>query len=227
MTDIKATVSRNIASLRQAHGMTQSELAEKLNYSDKAISKWERAESMPDISVLVQISDIFGISLDALVRNSVNDPAANPAEPAAAQEAMPEKAETAPAAQEKEIPEPIPNEDAQHNRRLFTHMSILLVWIAALVTFVLISILAPEVQMTKYLSFAYAVPASMVVWLIFNSIWFTKHRNYLIISLLMWSLLFALCLTLSSVSTAVWQILLLGLPGQAVILFWSKLKKHQ
>jgi len=62
--------------------------------------------------------------------------------------------------------------------------------------------------------------------LVFNSIWFTRHRNYLIISLLMWSLLLALCLTLVPLSASVWQLLLLGLPGQAIIFFWSKLKKR-
>ena len=217
MNDIKATVARNIASLRLAHGMTQSELAEKLNYSDKAISKWERAESMPDISVLVKIAEIFGISLDALVLGAASEKTEEtPAEPETAEES----------AAEEPVPAPAPSPDAKHNHRLFTQMSIMLVWIAALVTFVLISILAPEVRLPKYLSFAYAVPASMIVWLVFNSIWFTRHRNYLIISLLMWSLLFALCLTLVPLSASVWQLLLLGLPGQAIIFFWSKLKKR-
>ncbi len=218
MNDIKATVARNIASLRLAHGMTQSELAEKLNYSDKAISKWERAESMPDISVLVKIAEIFGISLDALVRGAASEKTEEtPAEPETASEEI---------AAEEPVPAPAPSPYAKHNHRLFTQMSIMLVWIAALVTFVLISILAPEVRLPKYLSFAYAIPASMIVWLVFNSIWFTRHRNYLIISLLMWSLLLALCLTLVPLSASVWQLLLLGLPGQAIIFFWSKLKKR-
>ena len=63
MEDIKSIVAENIASLRQAHGMTQLELAEKLNYSDKTISKWERAESSPDISVLAEMAALFGVPL--------------------------------------------------------------------------------------------------------------------------------------------------------------------
>ena len=47
--------------------MTQIELAEILNYSDKAVSKWERGESVPDISVLKQIADIFGVTVDYLL----------------------------------------------------------------------------------------------------------------------------------------------------------------
>ena len=67
MSDIKSVVAKNIAELRQANGMTQLELAEKLNYSDKAVSKWERGDSMPDISVLVEIADLFHVSLDYLI----------------------------------------------------------------------------------------------------------------------------------------------------------------
>ena len=57
--------------------MTQAELGEKLNYSDKTISKWERGESAPDISVLVEIAELFGVTLDSLVKpgsmkNAVN-----------------------------------------------------------------------------------------------------------------------------------------------------------
>lgn len=68
MEDIKSIVAKNITELRLLNNMTQMELAEKLNYSDKTISKWERAESSPDIAVLVDIADLFGVSLDYLVR---------------------------------------------------------------------------------------------------------------------------------------------------------------
>ena len=46
--------------------MMQADLAERLNYSDKTISKWERAESAPDISSLVEIANIFDVSIDYL-----------------------------------------------------------------------------------------------------------------------------------------------------------------
>ncbi len=51
MEDIKAITAENISKLRVANDMTQAELAKKLNYSDKAISKWERGESLPDVVV--------------------------------------------------------------------------------------------------------------------------------------------------------------------------------
>ena len=68
MEPIKSTIAKNIVRLRQASGMTQAELAAKLNYSDKAVSKWERGESLPDVAVLAQIADLFQVSMDWLVR---------------------------------------------------------------------------------------------------------------------------------------------------------------
>lgn len=67
MEELKDIIAKNITKYRKLSGLTQGELAEKLSYSDKAISKWERAESLPDILVLKQIADIFGISVDALL----------------------------------------------------------------------------------------------------------------------------------------------------------------
>lgn len=67
MDDIKAVVASNIIELRTKFGMTQLELAEKLNYSDKSVSKWERAESIPDVTILKSIADIFGVTVDYLI----------------------------------------------------------------------------------------------------------------------------------------------------------------
>ena len=69
MVDLKPIIAKNITALRQSHKMTQIELAEKLNYSDKAVSKWERGESIPDVTVLKTIADLFGVSLDYLLES--------------------------------------------------------------------------------------------------------------------------------------------------------------
>ena len=68
---IKARIGSNIASFRKAAGLTQAGLAEKLNYSDKAISKWERGESVPDVLTLMQLGQLFGVTMDALVSTLV------------------------------------------------------------------------------------------------------------------------------------------------------------
>ena len=59
MENVKETIAANLVSLRKANKMTQSALAEKLNYSDKAISRWEHAETLPDIETLCRICDLF------------------------------------------------------------------------------------------------------------------------------------------------------------------------
>ena len=65
--ELKAVVAKRLVKLRQRAKMTQTELGEKLNYSDKAVSKWERGESMPDVYVLTQLADIYGVSVDSLL----------------------------------------------------------------------------------------------------------------------------------------------------------------
>ena len=69
MQELKFIIAKNIQALRQEKGMTQVELAEKLNYSDKSVSKWERGESLPDITVLKGIADLFEVSLDYLTED--------------------------------------------------------------------------------------------------------------------------------------------------------------
>lgn len=70
--DIKENLAKNLVTCRKAFGLTQAELAEKLNYSDKAVSKWERGESVPDLSVLKQIADFYGITIDKLISENKN-----------------------------------------------------------------------------------------------------------------------------------------------------------
>jgi len=67
MDELKTIFASNLIELRTNAGMTQAELAEKLHYTDKAVSKWERAESLPDVYVLKQIRQIFNVTVDALL----------------------------------------------------------------------------------------------------------------------------------------------------------------
>ena len=64
---LRKTVAKNIAAYRKAHHDTQLDLATKLNYSDKSVSKWERGESLPDVYILSQIADLYGVSGSALI----------------------------------------------------------------------------------------------------------------------------------------------------------------
>ncbi len=197
MNDLKPIIAKNIQDLRISAGMTQIELADKLSYTDKAVSKWERGESVPDVSVLVRISELFGVTLDYLVH---------------------EQTEAAPV---KEL-----GGDKVRNRSLITGISIVLVWLVATFIYVSTDIASVEVSY-RWLAFVWAVPASSIVWLVFNSIWFNQRINYIIISLLMWSALAAVYLTLLILGLNWWILFVLGIPGQIIILMWSGIKMRR
>lgn len=200
MKEIKAIIAKNISELRLQNSMTQIELAQKLNYSDKAVSKWERGESVPDIGVLTEIADLFGVPLDYLVReeHTVN------------------YTETQIALQQENKARRI------KNRGLITGIAIILVWLIATLVFVIID-MATKTVVAHWLCFAYAVPATMIVWLIFNSIWFKRSRNYIIISLLVWTVLIALFVTFLPFGIYLWQLFYVGIPAQVIIWMWSRL----
>lgn len=195
MEDLKPVIAKNITTLRQTRKMTQIDLAEKLNYSDKAVSKWERGESVPDIMVLKTISDLFGVTVDYLLE----------------EEHRPQQMELS------DYP-PVPS---FRNHTIITLLSELIVCFLATVGFVVVDMVNPAFR-AKWLPFIYGLPVAMIVWLVFNSIWFNTRRNYLIISFLMWSLLLAVVLTVLVFGGNAWQLLFLGLPGQAAILIWSR-----
>lgn len=67
MEELKDIIAKNLVRLRQKAGLTQLKLAEMLNYSDKAVSKWERGESIPDLRVLIQLAEIYNIKVDDII----------------------------------------------------------------------------------------------------------------------------------------------------------------
>lgn len=107
---LRYRIGANIAALRKGAGFTQAELADKLNYSDKAVSKWERGESIPDAVTLIQLAKLFGVSVDELLGE---DPAVTAAP------SLPEK--------------------LSRRQRGVIKLSSLLVWFVALTVYVVLS----------------------------------------------------------------------------------------
>ena len=196
MSDIKSIVAKNISELRQKRSMTQLELAEQLNYSDKAVSKWERGDSLPDISVLCDIAALFSVPLDYLVTEEHSKEEVS-------------KYANAP----------------RYSRGIITSLAVLIVWFVAVFVFVVISSASSKFTL-QWMTFVYAVPVSMIVWLVMNSIWFNRRRNYLIISILTWTVLVSIHLSFLVFSSLnIWMIYLIGIPAQIMILLWSNIKK--
>ncbi len=191
MDDLKEIIAKNIADLRKDQHLTQAELAEKLNYSDKAVSKWERGESVPDIGVLKEIADTFSVTVDYLITADHTDKSAHAL--------LPKK---------------------QHRHISITLLSVALVWLIATILFVSFGIALANVQ-NMWLVYVYALPVTCIVLIVFNSMWFAPRHNYFIISLLVWSLLLALFLTIDL--PMIWMLFLLGIPAQIIIFLWSRM----
>ncbi|MBQ5930471.1 MAG: helix-turn-helix transcriptional regulator [Clostridia bacterium] len=67
-TEINKIIAKNLVYYRKEAGLTQAELAEKINYSDKSVSKWESANGAPDVYTLMQLAELYGVTLNDLVR---------------------------------------------------------------------------------------------------------------------------------------------------------------
>ncbi|MBR5524932.1 MAG: helix-turn-helix transcriptional regulator [Clostridia bacterium] len=190
-------IAGNIGQLRREAGMTQLELAETLNYSDKAVSKWERGESVPDVGTLKAIADIFSVSVDYLLR------ADHPLETEFRQEYTKRQ---------------------RRNHRIITVMSCVLVWLVACFLYTSINVALPE-EGKLWMVFAYSVPTTEIVLLIMNSIWGDRSKNFVIISVLVWS--FLACVYLSSViffQYNMWLVFVIGVPAQIIVSLWSGLR---
>lgn len=210
MAELKQIVARNLTQLRKEHQLTQIQLAEQIHYSDKAVSKWERGESLPDLVVLKQLADYYHVTLDALVceegvHHATQTVADAPAEQTEA---------------ESDTPKPY----KMRNRILIAGMAIVLVWLIATTVFVILDILVPTLEYSPFM-FVYAIPLTMIIWLVFNSIWFNRRANYLIISLLVWTTLGTLFVTFWSHRP--WQLFIIGIPAQIIILLWSALRGNK
>ncbi len=67
MKDVRPIISKNLSALRSARGITQADLAKKLNYSNKAVSRWEQGDTLPDVNVLFELCEFYGITMNDLV----------------------------------------------------------------------------------------------------------------------------------------------------------------
>lgn len=196
MENIENKFASNLVALRKEKGLTQSQLAEKFNYTDKTISKWENGDALPDSQTLFALSQFFGVSMDSLYSG---DPAREREEK--------EKGET----------------KIRWNKLIIALLSVIVVWFVAVFAYVQLKLLF---NMEYWLAFIWAVPASAIVLLVFNSIWGRKKLNYLIVSVLVWTLIGSLHLQLLECEINIWPVYFLGIPVQIAIALWSQLKSR-
>ena len=200
---LKARLGANIVSYRKQWGLTQAGLAEKLNYSDKAVSKWERGESIPDVLTLMQLAELFGTTVDELLA----DP-----------NCLPDKTGPVVEKMEKAVEKTLKRKADKHS---ILGLSSILVWFVALLIFVVVSSLGID---RSWIAFFYAIPANAIVMLSLLSAWHDFRWNKTLISLIVWGgLLSGYISLLIFVQVNIWKIFLLGIPGQAAIFLWFRM----
>ena len=203
MDKLKRRIGSNIAAYRKRLGWTQAELAEKLNYSGKAVSKWERGESVPDVLTMADMAGKLGTTVNDLLA----DPNALPEQTGAVQQTM-----------GKVVQKTLKR---KANKNIILALSSILVWFVALFVYVLLSTL--DVPNT-WLSFFFAVPANAIVLLSLRSAWHDFRWNRILISTIMWGTLLSVYMILKVLwNFDTWKFFLLGIPGQAAILLWFKM----
>ena len=204
--NVKYRIGANIAAYRKRDGLTQATLAEKLNYSDKAVSKWERGESVPDVLTLMQLSELFSIT--------VNDLVCDPNELPKDSDSKLEKAMTQ--VSEKAL-------KRKANKNVIQALSSTLVWFIALSAFVILSSF-DFLEAYSCLLFFVAIPANAIVLLSLRSAWRDFRWNQMLISLITWgSLLSIYMIILTVYHYHFWKLFLLGIPGQIAIFLWFRM----
>ena len=182
-SDFRRETGERIATYRKLNGYTQSALAEKLNYTDKAVSKWERGDSMPDIFVIMQLSELFNITPNELLGVSGG------------------KSDGIRDAESAEI---LRRNKIKHG--LVTALSVLLVWfVVSVVFFVLDFILNNIFEMDEpriALVFMYAVPISFIVLLVFSALWGRHWQQAASVSGILWGAVASFLVTVNAFSAA-------------------------
>jgi transcriptional regulator with XRE-family HTH domain len=165
--NIRSVIKDNLIKYRKQAGLTQAELADKLGYSDKTISKWEREEGVPDIYILKQIADLYGITVNDLIGDN---------------EAKPKKKKNTIL--------------TKKNKIIIALLSAGLVWAIATTIYVILDLAIPDVSKQLKNIYIYAIPLSCIVLIVFNSIWGKRYINFILISALIWTFTLSLYVSL-------------------------------
>lgn len=193
--NIQEILISNLISLRKSRSLTQIELGEKINYSDKTISKWENGDSCPNIEAVHKLAKFYDVSIDDLLSEDFQI--------------------------DKKI---VAEKQRSYSKLIISLLAVMTVWLIATIIFVAISLLDVA---NAWMVFIIAVPESAIVSLVFNSIWGNTRFNYLIVSILLWTLLTTIFLSALKYASVLWVIFLIGVPIQIAIILWSQLKRKK
>lgn len=201
MDELKKIIAKNLVELRKMKKYTQQDLASILQYSDKAISKWEKGESLPDIEVLYQICNLYGVTLDFLTHDGAYTE---------------KKAYIIPKYEKR-------------NKVLITLMAVSFVWIGIVLLFLYLTS-RPLPFMDGHSEyfwpiFIWAIPVTCATLFYFNHIWGRRILILPIMSVLIWSTITSIFLTGVYDGNLYWQLYIIGVPCQIAIVLWSQIKR--
>ena len=194
MKNINEIIGNNIKELRKVNKMTQFDLAEKLNYSNKTISRWESGDIIPDVQTLNKLSELFEVPLSNMFEPDIS------------------------------IKYKLGRRyRIQIGNKLATSLLFVIgVWLLAIMVFIHY---IQNYDTVVWQIFVWAVPLSSIVGLIFNTLWGKKSYNYLLLTLLNWSLITSLYLSLYNYTF--WLLFLVGIPIQIGIILCYNIFKNK
>lgn len=194
MESLRKIIGSNLAELRKERKITQLELAEMFGYTDKAISKWEKGDTLPDVETLYQLASFYGVTIDYLTNDI-------------------------PLEEKEIITNPTKQTNIKANRISIVLLSISLVWMLATICFVWIMVFN---SVNYYQVFIYAISLTAIVLILFNKTWGKRKYNFYIYTLFLWSLISSIYVGFLQYN--LWPLFLLGVPSQILIFLWSRMK---
>lgn len=194
--DIKEIIGENIKNLRLNAKLTQFELAEKLNYSDKAVSKWERGESTPEPDVLLKLAGLFNVYVDYFYHDDTS----------------------------RKLQYVKSSNRSKAKSILSTILFCVAILTISSVIFTLACFKDLELAKTFWISYVYAVPLSaLIVWFYFRIIK-NKLGKLISISIFLWSAFATAYLQVLLFGINAWLIFIIAIPLQAIITIYSFVK---
>lgn len=196
--DIKTTVASNLIALRKSKNMTQADVANALNYSDKSVSKWEHADSLPDISILSALCDMYGVTLDYLTHGNAEELL------------LKTKEDTKP----------------ENDRKIaIAILSVSIIFLCSTIAFVYCYAFRNE-PFIFWQAFLWGVPASALVLNNLNRKWLRSKRISTVLkSIFLWS--FLACVFVQFFDYTLWLIFIVGIPIEIIIVISSSLINYK
>lgn len=190
VNELKSVIAQNLIKYRKENGLTQQELAEKLNYSDKSISKWERGEGVPDIYILKQIAELYNITVNDII------------------------------GMEKIENNATPTINKNKNHVLITLMSIGLVWLVATITFAILKIIFPNTLTISYCYIYAIPISFIILYIFNRIWFKIKAINFTSVSLIFWFTIFSFYWTIKDFFDNFSVLFFIGIPFQIIVIFW-------